>query len=399
MKFYYLLLVALIVPFSLFSQDEEEEWQPQTHVTGYINTIAEYNTVDSWREANKDVGIGLSEVGFLASYKPLEKLELKSTLVYSHLTANIQAMVVETYAKYGFNKSLNVSAGKFLAPLSPINTYFYAPLNPSGVLPMLVGHFYIYPQSISGFQVSGMAGDDMKVEYNVTYGNYTTKGHMSSGITSMIGYEDLIDFPGAPGKTNEEQNYDLGGSGRVAFKYGDLASIGANMFTGTRATLAAVDYSTGEQVVTYPTSQKNSFGVDAHLNVNDQFKLNAEYWTGYNETNELVDLGAADEVKLEYDGYYVELIYNTGKFTPFARYEQLSDGKGVIALAGLTGPIMVANASVSSIGGGIAYRPIYEVLLKFDYRLLNTEMDDGAKAIGMEEDSYSHIMLSTVFSF
>ena len=68
---------------------------------------------------------------------------------------------------YTFNQKLQLGAGRFLTPLSPVNLYFYAPLNPSGVVPMLVSHHFLFPQSISGFQIAGLAdaGSNFKIGY------------------------------------------------------------------------------------------------------------------------------------------------------------------------------------------------------------------------------------------
>ena len=137
----------------------QSDWTPTKQITGYVNAVAEWTDLGTLKDLNKETGIGLSEAGFLASYKPLEKLELKTTLVYNHKMASFQDMLVEAYGIYSFSRGFKVGAGKFLTPLSPANVYFYAPVNPSGILPMMVSHHFLTPQSIAGIQFSGEFGE------------------------------------------------------------------------------------------------------------------------------------------------------------------------------------------------------------------------------------------------
>lgn len=76
-------LFFLVLFFCTAYSQEETEWKPQTHITGYVNTIAEYVDMQLWKDVDNNVGIGLSEAAFLVSYKPLQKLEFKGTLVYT----------------------------------------------------------------------------------------------------------------------------------------------------------------------------------------------------------------------------------------------------------------------------------------------------------------------------
>lgn len=384
---------------SIFGQDK---WEPQTFVTGYVNTIAEHTDLKAWKDAKTNTGIGLSEVGFLASYKPLEKLELKTTLVYKHKVPDFQSMLVEAYGQYTLNRGLKIGAGKFLTPLSPVNVYFYAPLNPSGINPMIVSHHTLQPQSISGFQLSGAFGSDFEAGYNVTYGNYTTKAHILSGIIGLIGNEDGGSLT-AGDIENENQDYELGGSARLYAKYG-FASLGLNLFEGSRATLAYVELlydengvPTGERAVTRAPSKKRSFGVDAHLNFNDKLKINGEYWTGYNRTTDFTN-----NFDVNYEGYYGEAVYQAGIFSPFVRYEYVND---YVALFFPASPSTGAEASeagvsIQSFGGGLAIRPIYELLVKLDYRRLETTNNaTTAAVVGKDGEKINHLMVSVVLSF
>jgi len=397
-----LFLVSLsFVPFIFYAQESEEEWEPQTHITGYMTTTAEYTDHEYFVDAKKDIAVGLADVAFLASYKPLEKLELKTTLVYTHKQVEFQSMLVEAYGTYSFSDMFKIGAGKFLTPLSPGNVYFFQPINPSGVLPMLISHHYITPQSISGLQVSGKTNGDLGVEYNITYGNYTTLGHQKQGVSGLIGYEDFGIIPGIAFDPVDKQNYDLGGSARLAVDFKRMVTLGLNMFEGTRATIAIGEFDPAVGLIYRNVpSQKRFFGVDMHLKLlEDKLKLNGEYWLGSNKSISIVDQGGNEELGVEYDGFYAEAIYVLGKLTPYVRYEKLSDAKGIVYAPYPTNLVNEANSVVTSIGGGLAYRPLYEVLLKFDYRAIAVDGDEGFEAVGAKDLEFNHIMISTVFSF
>ena len=123
-----LLLMGVLLP--AFSLDESE-WKPTTHITGYVNTLFEYSDLVNGHDVleKKEPAIGLSEAAFLVSYKPLKQMEFKGTFVYTHYIDAIQSLLVEAYGTYKINDALKISAGKYLTPLSPVNQYFYAPLN------------------------------------------------------------------------------------------------------------------------------------------------------------------------------------------------------------------------------------------------------------------------------
>jgi hypothetical protein len=405
------ILTLILVAFGLKGH-AQDEWEPQFNVTGYINTIAEFTDQKDYKRLNENIGIGLAEVGLLASYKPLERLELKSTIVYKHDVADIQSMLVEAYGIYTFNEHFKVGLGKFLTPLSPVNVYFYAPLNPSVVLPMVVSHHYLSPQSISGVQFAGSFGDDLKLNYNLTYGNYTTIGHIRSGIINLQGAENLAELD--PAAANKPQNYALGGSARISGSWKEKVLLGLNYFDGTRASMSYVDVFDVEEL--YFDSRKWSAGVDFHLNFDDRLKFNAEYWIGSNTTTELKEAGAGEEVELEYEGYYAEIIYNMGKFTPYVRFEEVNDLKGLLYAgaplkadptegAGTPlGPwgtmVGLGESPIKSIGFGAAYRPFYELLLKVDYRMLETSPNQVAEsALNLSNDEFNHLIFSAVFSF
>ena len=422
-----LLECVIICMMSGVYAQEEEDWEPQTFVSGYASSIAEFTNQNDHREANRDIGIGLAQVGFLVSHKPTPNIEIKGTFVWDQQIADLQSMMVEAYGIYSFSDQFKVGVGKFLTPLSPVNTYFYAPLNPSVSLPMVVTHYLLTPQSISGLQFAGELGSDWKVNYNVTYGSYTTFGHISTGIIGLIGREDVVQIIGTD-FDNGRNRYELGGSARVAVEKG-VFSLGLNYFEGTRATLPLSDVTAPGEIKAF-TSRKFALGTDVHLNFNDRLKFNAEYWYAENGTKDIDEnfnptTGSNLDITSELDGWYAELLYTVGKFTPYIRYEEVNDiSSRVFAgdprVADPTGgfgvPLDPADPTnrtpwgtqlgelvlpTSAIGVGIAYRPIYELLLKADFRSIenvpNRYTLENSSTI--QEERFYHFIMSAVFSF
>ncbi len=382
------LLGIITLSFSLYSQDS---WEPQTFVTGYVNTIAEYSghadTSVLGLPATKHWGVGLAQVGLLASYKPREKLEFKSTLVYSPWIRSWHDVVVELYSSYKFNEKLIVGVGKYLTPLSPSNLYFYAPLNHSGVIPMVVSHHIFFPQSISGFQVGGEMGDDLEVAYNVTYGNFYITDHLESGIIGVQGQEEIFPFQGhyEVYEGNRPESY-LGGSARLAFKYNEIVKLGLNLFEGSEYNLIVLDPATGGVAAIEPATQR-SLGTDLHITLK-QFKLSGEYWSAKGKTTE-----SATEYSLDYMGYYSELVYNGDKLKPWVRYEYMDDATAIFTDGS------EVNLPLSSFSTGIAYRPIFETTFKLEYRRNMVSELEETDFDSEDFKDYNYFLFSVVLSF
>lgn len=385
-KFGFFLLLLLLCYVNSIAQGE---WKPQVHFTGYLNSIVEYSdqadTSAIGLPTVKHRGVGLAQAGFLATYKPLEKLEIKSTLVYSPWARSLHDVVIETFGLYTINSGLKLGAGKFLTPLSPSNLYFYAPLNPSGVLPMVVSHHMFFPQSISGIQVAGAFGENLKLNYNATYGNYYITDHLEGGILGIQGQEEIMPFSGhyEVYEGNMPKSY-LGGSGRLSLNYKEIGILGLNIFEGTESNLVVLDAATGG-VSSLETAKQRSLGVDLHLNI-QKFNLNAEYWKADINTTKSVP-----KYSLIYKGYYAELTYDGGTFKPWARYEYIEDAKAIFTDGSLIDLPMVTYSV------GLAYRPIYETIFKLEYRRMLVE--DYQKTSYTNFKDYNYYLFSFVFSF
>lgn len=370
------IFTALLLTVVSFIGNNAQEWDPQVHLTGYVNTTFEYTTLSN---LDTKTGIGLADAGFLASYKPLENVELKATLVYTHHVKDIQSLLVEAYGTYEFNRALKLGAGKFLTPLSPVNTYFYAPLNISVTLPMLVSHHFLLPQSISGFQISGETGDDFIFKYNATYGNYLNLGHPKTGILSVQGREDNFPLGHVP---DFESQYLLGGSARAEFAYQDIFKFGLNYFDGTEST-HLIQTQDGTE---FTEATKYSWGIDGHISFSG-FYVDGEYWKGHQETTDLPVKQESD-----YTGYYAQVYYQNGSVSPFVRYDYVDD---------LSSDILQAPTTAYSIG--VAFRPIYELMFKLEFRKVDidyaSEVPQVIELLKGVDHSYNSILFSTVVSF
>ncbi len=374
-----LAIFSVLIGCSLYAQDE---WEPRKHITGYINSIMEYSDQDNLRE---DFGIGLSEVGLLVSYQPLEDLELKATIVYTHYTFHVSQLLVEGYGMYRFNDGLRLGVGRFLTPLSPINQYFYAPLNPSGVVPMLVSHHFLFPQSISGFQLTGEfeASSSFKWGYSASIGSYAYINHFEGGIIGLQAQEDSHPSFGYYDTEADKINNYLCGTGRLYGIINDALTFGANYFTGDAQQVTQAD---DGSFIYYP-STKYTYGFDVHLNTGN-FKINGEFWGGQQETTSETDKALGTHIKNEYEAYYGEIIYDMDIVKPFIRWDYIKD----ITVNGVGLPTDAATI-------GIAIRPRFETLLKLEYkRIMGTRITDIPNKISEDHD-YNYAQFSFVVSF
>ncbi len=397
------LAILLLVVFRVNAQ-EDSLWKPSTHITGYVNTIAEYNDLKLWKDNDKSTGIGLAEAAFLVSYKPYKNLEFKGTFVYTHYIQNIQSLLVEAYATYTVDSRLKLSAGKYLTPLSPVNQYFYAPMNPSASLPMIVAHHFLLPQSVSGFQIHGEFGNDFKAGYNFTYGHYMTIGHGNQGILGIQGAEERAVFMF---ENETPPEYHLGGSARVFCNYNDILNVGLNYFDGRHSTQVVSELKNNAWSTFMTPAEKYTAGVDVQLKAGG-LKLNAEYWIGEQKTTKL-----DAQIKNKYKGYYGEAIYDIGVFSPYLRYDYIEDLKSTVYFPFPTTTLFKAEWPCNTYTIGIAARPIYEVLLKMEYKYVKSETKYSDvnipvplqtafppdNPLKINEDKYNYLVFSLVYSF
>jgi len=405
MKTKLLITSLLLYSFITYSQ---EDLKTKTHITGYVNTLLEYSDLDNGFEDSKDPGIGLSEAAFLVSHKPIEKLELKGTFVYTHAMRDVQALFVEAYGIYTLHDALRVGAGKFLTPLSPVNQYFYAPSNVAATLPMLVSHHIMLPQSMTGFQISGEYGKMLKVGYNGTLGlrgSYAAPEMGMIGLQGREGYAALIWRETYKPPTE----YRPAWTARTFVNYNDIFNLGFNYYHSSKAGLPyqLLDLTTGELTISTEDSKLMSYGVDLQVNYRD-LKFSSEFWHGDIATTDL-----DKQISIPLKGYYGELSYQVGTITPFVRYDYSNDQMGSLFLSFPDTKLFDSRFAVSAISGGINYRPIYEIMLKLEYRYLDVSVTHPDMSIpealepvlppdnpfGITVENYNHFVLSLVYSF
>lgn len=389
-RFYYPILGIISVFTLLFSSGvyAQEDWEPQTFVTGYANTIFEWSSLDRRDDLGniKDSwGVGLSEVAFLVSYKPIQKLEVKGTFVYTPYLEDLHGLIVEAYANYSLSDKLKFGAGRFLTPLSPVNQYFYAPVNISATLPMVVSHHEMLPQNITGFQISGAVGSDFKLNYNLTYGGYTARVHQEQGVLGIQGREELA-ATGTDIENPIPREYLPGGTARLAGNWKEVVTLGINLFDAREGRTYVATSQTTNAVV--PT-KSYTYGFDFHLNTGN-FKFNTEYWQGKRETTTLMEnFQFPQEFKDDFKAYYAEVFYSFNDVvTPYYRYDHVEDAKA--------GDFFSSNVTTHTIG--INYRPIYEALFKVEYRHASVDIEPAA-AFPFRQEKFDNVVISTVFSF
>ena len=146
---YILILVLLSFSKMVISQ---VEWEAKAHFAGYINAVTEY--CDNPDFDNK-FSSGISELGFLSNHKPFKNIELKGTLVYNQQTFFIDQILMEAYGIFHMDEMFKIGLGRFVTPLSPINLYFYEPLNTMSFSSVQFSQNQIFPQNITGIQLAG----------------------------------------------------------------------------------------------------------------------------------------------------------------------------------------------------------------------------------------------------
>jgi len=286
MKKLFTIAILFFVAFTINAQ-EDSTWKPKAYMTGYVNTIVEYTDLDNGFEPKKEAAAGLSEAAFLISYKPIKSLEFKGTFVYTHFMKDFQQIVVEAYGSYKIHDAIKIGAGKFLAPLSPVNQYFYAPLNVAASLPMVVSHHNILPQSITGFQIFGEFGNDLKMGYNCTYGLRGTLSSPASGLLGLQGRESFASYVWTDPISSQKVEYKPSLTARIHANYEDIFNLGLNYFYANDAVYGYQLISiTGDVTTATTPSQYYSAGVDIQLKLGG-FKLSSEYWIKRAETTEL----------------------------------------------------------------------------------------------------------------
>jgi len=264
---------------------------------------------------------------------------------------------------------LNVKLGRFLLPVSPVNTYYYAPVNTSATLPILITSHEFFPLNLDGISVNGSFGEEIKVKYDLFAGGYRNTTWLPTGAVGFFGVENLF----FKEQINSPYSIDLSYNGSYNTAYGARASvgyqhyveIGASFFNPRREDFpldisipanALFPGSPGIDQVSTTTFHRQTYGFSAKVQY-ENTRILGELWKENNDIDAAIvtvggnpmPLGDGGPVDLE--GSFVELSHRIQKFTPYARYEsQLTD-----------------DIEFSRWTFGLNYKPAFERTLKLEY--------------------------------
>lgn len=157
-RIYTKLLFTLLLVFGVQAVQAQDYFEPQTNITGYIST--EFNYFDNLENYRVTAGSAVSEAGMLVTYMPTSSLRLKTVFVYRP-EFEFDQMLNEAFGELSMSKMVNFKVGRFLLPLSPMNTYYYAPVNTSATLPILITNHEFFPLNMDGVSINGAFGDDV----------------------------------------------------------------------------------------------------------------------------------------------------------------------------------------------------------------------------------------------
>lgn len=342
MRKYLLFTMLLSITMHVFSQ---EIFEPQFFKTGYIATELEY--INGFEEMLTRNSIGLSEAGLLLTYLPNAKTEFKSVFVYKP-GQSLDMSLVEANVTYKFKPIFNIKLGRFLAPLSPFNMYFYAPMNIGITTPMAVSQREFYPQSIEGLNIYSdfTLTHNFSINYNFMFGGYFDAKYAPTGTLRFHGREPILFAAGDD--VNEIQfmgsndyNYQPTMGAKLSFDFQEYFHFGLNSIM----TRTSYDHKIGKLESSKEEIAMNfSHGADLTANIGN-LKLTGEYWTG--RINALYAELPTKHTK----SYFFEISYRLGSFTPFIAYDYILGSLGV---------------EISRPKFGISYRPSFSSIIKLE---------------------------------
>ncbi len=344
----------------------QDFWEPITNITGYIST--EFNYFDNLDGYEVNYGTAVSEAGLLITYQPTSTLTLKSVFVYRP-EFEFDQMLNEAFGQLALSNELNFKVGRFLLPLSPMNTYYYAPVNTSATLPILITNHEFFPLNIDGVSINGDFGDEIKVRYDLFAGGYRNTTWLPTGAVGFFGgevpyFKDQINSPYSIDRSYNN-TYNTAWGGHIGVQYKSLIDLGASYFNPKKETLPVSviipadalfpGFPFTEDII--PTGfQRPTYGFNAKLHY-ENTKVVGELWRGNVELDPLVYEFQGNSVPLspggdiDLEGSFVEVSHRINKFTPYARYEdQLTD-----------------DIEYSRWTFGINYKPSFERTVKLEY--------------------------------
>ena len=337
---------AAVVSANMWGQ--ESEWEAQTRITGYIATEANY--FHDLKGYDRNYGVSLSEAGLLTSYQPTSNLIIKGVFVYRP-DMSVDQMINEANAQWKATDFLNVKVGRFLTPLSPMNTYYYAPVNNSATLPMIISHHEFFPLNMDGLSLNGVVGENIKADYDVFAGGFRNTLWLKTGALGLFGSEDNYfgKYQNIPYSINTEgtnSTSGFGGGAHIGFSWSDYLTVGGNVLkTATQKIMADFYLPTGTMSMSLDMD-RFIYGINFKAKYKT-LQLLGEVWKSDN-------IFTSDVTSRQYehvDGSFFELSNNFGKLIPYVRYEEHD----------------AAEIIYERYTAGINYKPIFETTFKLEY--------------------------------
>jgi hypothetical protein len=361
-----LLLVIILsaVVFKVYSQDGT--WEPQKQITGYIATEAEYFNFRDDSLFTRKYGAAVTEAGILASYQPTKKLTIKGVFVYRP-GYSFEQMINEAYGEYHFADALNIRVGRFLTPLSPMNTYYYAPVNTSATLPLLITLHEMFPLSVDGLSLNGKYGNNLKLDYNVFTVGFKPTMWLQTGAIGLFGVEATYFNHNTSAFTGDQISnvWQFTQGGHFGCAYKDYVYLGVNYLTERHSVYFIPGL--GKWLI-----YKNVYGINLKLQYST-LRLLAEAWkTNVKEKN--LNLFDAD-----FFSHFVELSNSFGNITPYLRYEHEDAVKSL-------SPVRYNRYSA-----GINYKPTFETTIKLEALMYHKTYGESEKLPG--------VVASVIYSF
>jgi len=334
------LFLSLLFLGLVSKMNAQDTWEPQKRITGYIST--ELNVFNDLKGYDNNYGIALSEAGILTTYQPTERLTFKTVFVYRP-DFSFNQMLNEANIQYKVSEKSSVKVGRFLTPLSPMNTYYYAPVNSSATLPVLVSNHEFFPLNMDAVSYNGNIGENFKISYELFAGGYRNTTWMKTGAVGFFGdevayYKHLIQSPYVLAREyNNTYNVALGGNVRLAVS--DVAKIGFNAFKPKNEDL--IIFMPEYNLTRSLEAEKFTYGLDFQFKYNNT-KLIGEVWNS--------DF-AVDGESVDLKGSFIELSQVINKVTPFVRYEDQ----------------ITNDVEFQRYTAGLMYQPTFETNFKLEY--------------------------------
>ena len=352
MKKLILIFVLIIGIAQIINAQEAEEWKTQTFVTGYFALNGEYVGLPVFEEVKgQNFGVGIAEASILSTIRPLEKLKISSVLTYKP-RLNIDGIIVELSGEWTFSELLKIKIGRFLLPLHPANTQYYAPMNFSVALPIIVTNRALFPININGINLNGNIplNDNLSIDYNFSGGQYTKLSRVEAGILGFSGRDGVYFNSDVQiiramitklenSQTKEFPNY-FGAGGKLGLKISDIANFEIAAFYGAEE----ISMQANPTTVIKTDLEFLTYGANFIVDYNN-LHIKASAWFGKETPDDAVNF-----VTYNNKFYYSEIAYKIGNISPFLKFEDIQ-----------------ARKNFTRMTAGINYRPFFETTFKVEY--------------------------------